>query len=162
TMRILISALLLLPLVLATAPATAQTAKRLKQFNDWATYSYQQGQGGTICYAMSVPSTKEPSHLDHGNIYFSVSRKTDPNVPFERHFIASYTMQEKSRVMVSVGSRQYTMFTRDNLAWLQNPNEAPDLVAAMRAGATMEVAATSGRGNSTRYSFSLRGVSAAL
>lgn len=161
-MRLLISALIILPLAMAALPASAQTAKRLKQFNDWATYTYQQAANATICYAMSVPATKEPSSLDHGNIYFSVSQKPDQNITYEPHFIASYNMQDKSKVTVTIGEREFIMFTRDNLAWLQNPAEAPDLVTAMRAGSRMQVAATSGRGNATRYSFSLMGLTAAL
>lgn len=161
-MRILISALITLALAMAALPASAQTAKRLKQFNDWATYTYQQSGASPICYVMSVPSTLEPSNLDHGNIFFSVSQRPDANVTYEPQFIASYNMQEKSKVSVKIGDREFTMFTRDNLAWLQNPAEAPDFVAAMRAGARMEVSAVSRRGNNTRYSFSLKGITAAL
>lgn len=159
-MRILISALIAMPLM-AAAPASAQTAKRLEQFNDWATYSYQADKGA-VCYVLSVPSAKEPSNLDHGDIYFSVSQKPGQNVAFEPQFIASYDLQEKSKVTITIDDKQFTMFTRGKLAWLDNAAEEPALIAAMKAGIRMQVAATSGRGNNTRYTFSLKGVTAAL
>ena len=54
------------------------------------------------------------------------------------------------------------MFTKGNRAWVENAAEEPNLIAAMRAGSDMKVAAKSGRGNPTNYVFSLKGISAAL
>lgn len=159
TMRILISTLTIM--ALAAAPAMAQTAKRISQHKDWATYSYK-ANNGKVCYVLSVPSTKEPSNLDHGDIYFSVSQKPGQNVAFEPQFIASYNLKEKSAVTVTVDGKPFKMFTKGKLAWLENAAEEPALVAAMKAGSKMKVAATSGRGNATSYMFSLSGITAAL
>ncbi|MEZ5812341.1 MAG: invasion associated locus B family protein [Rhizobiaceae bacterium] len=158
-MRILISTLMTLALV--TTPALAQSAKRLSQFKDWATYSYK-ASNGQVCYVLSVPSSKEPSNLDHGDIYFSVSQKPGQNVAFEPQFIASYNLKEKSKVTVTIDGKPFTMFTKGKLAWLENAAEEPTLVAAMKAGSSMKVAAVSGRGNPTNYTFSLSGITAAL
>ena len=159
TMRILISTLM--TLVLAATPALAQTAKRISQHKNWATYSYN-ADSGKVCYVLSVPSTKEPSNLDHGDIYFSVSQKPGQNVAFEPQFIAAYTLKDKSKVTLTVDGKPFTMFTKGKLAWLENAAEEPILVAAMKAGSNMKVAATSGRGNDTSYMFSLNGITAAL
>ena len=45
---------------------------------------------------------------------------------------------------------------------MENAAEEPNLIAAMKAGSTMNIKAVSGRGNNTGYEFSLRGVTAAL
>ncbi len=159
TMRILISTFI--ALALTGMPAVAQTAKRISQHKDWATYSYD-ANSGKVCYVLSVPSAKEPSHLDHGDIYFSVSQKPGQNVAFEPQFIASYNLKETSKVTVSIDGKKFSMFTKGKLAWLENAAEEPMLVDAMKAGSKMQVAATSGRGNSTNYMFSLSGITAAL
>ncbi len=158
-MRILISTLAVL--ALAGTPALAQSAKRISQHKDWATYSYK-ADAGQVCYVLSVPSSKEPSNLDHGDIYFSVSQKPGQNVAFEPQFISSYNLQEKSKVTVTIDGKSFSMFTKGKLAWLENAAEEPTFVAAMKAGSTMKVTATSGRGNNTSYMFSLSGVTAAL
>ncbi len=142
-------------------PAGAQEATRISQHQAWGTYATQQG-GGRVCYVLSVPTALEPSTLDHGNIYFFISQKPGQNVSYEPQFIASYNFQDNSKVRVSVGDSAFQMFTRGNLAWLENPAEEPQLVTAMRSGADMRVQAVSGRGNNTSYTFSLRGVTAAL
>ena len=80
----------------------------------------------------------------------------------EPQFIASYNFQENSKVAVSVGNKTFSMFTRGKSAWMENAAEEPALIAAMKSGAEMKIAAKSGRGNPTNYVFSLKGISAAL
>ncbi|MCV0394430.1 MAG: invasion associated locus B family protein [Rhizobiaceae bacterium] len=141
--------------------AAAQSATKIGQHNAWGTYSYQ-GDGGKVCYVLTVPTEKQPASLDHGDIFFFVSQKPGQNVSYEPQFIASYNFQDNSKITVTVGDKRFTMFTRGKSAWMENAAEEPQLVAAMRAGSDMRVAAKSGRGNDTTYTFSLRGITAAL
>jgi hypothetical protein len=147
--------------IAAAGPAMAQSATKVGQYNAWGTYSYQ-ADSGKICYVLSVPTEKQPAQLNHGDIFFFVSQKPGQNVAYEPQFIASYDFQENSKVSVKVGDRSFSLFTKGKSAWLENAAEEPLLVAAMKAGAAMSVSATSGRGNATNYSFSLRGITAAL
>ncbi|WP_159587581.1 invasion associated locus B family protein [Chelativorans xinjiangense] len=159
-MRGIFSSLFLFCAVAAAGPAFAQ-ATAVGQHRDWGTYSYQSG-NGKVCYVMSVPKQKEPSSLDHGDIFFFVSQKPGQNVAYEPQFIAGYSLQEGSKVTVTVDGRSFSMFTQEKSAWLENAAEEPQLIAAMKAGSDMTVAAKSGRGNDTRYTFSLLGMTAAL
>lgn len=160
-MRGLISILSGLALIAASAPALAQSATKIKQHDAWGTYSYQAG-NGKVCYVLTVPTDKQPTNLDHGDIFFFVSQKPGQNISYEPQFIASYNFQENSKVQVSVGNKSFSMFTRGKSAWMENAAEEPALIAAMRGGAEMKVAAKSGRGNPTNYTFSLKGITAAL
>jgi len=160
TMRGLITTISLFFAVAAATPVFAQ-ATAVGQHRDWGTYSYQSN-NGKVCYVMSVPKQKEPASLDHGDIFFFVSQKPGQNVAYEPQFIASYDFQTNSKVTVSVGGRNFSMFTQGKSAWLENAAEEPQLVAAMKSGSDMKVAAVSGRGNSTNYTFSLLGLTAAL
>jgi len=54
------------------------------------------------------------------------------------------------------------MFTKDKAGWVENAAQEPALVAAMKSGHSMTVNATSRKGTSTSYSYSLSGISAAL
>lgn len=150
-----------LALVALASPALAQQATKIGQHNAWGTYSYQ-ANSGKVCYVLTVPTQKQPTNLDHGDIYFFVSQKPGQNVTYEPQFIASYDFQANSKVQVTVGDKSYTMFTRGKSAWMENAAEEPQLIAAMRDGADMKVQAKSGRGNETSYTFSLRGITAAL
>ncbi|PSJ58706.1 invasion associated locus B family protein [Kumtagia ephedrae] len=160
-MRGLIAAVSGLILVAGAMPALAQSATKIGQHNAWGTYSYQAG-NGKVCYVLTVPTEKQPPSLDHGDIFFFVSQRPGQQVSYEPQFIASYNFQENSKVQVTVGSKTFSMFTKGKSAWVENAAEEPALIAAMRGGADMKVAAKSGRGNATGYTFSLKGISAAL
>ncbi|MGE0501083.1 MAG: invasion associated locus B family protein [Rhizobiaceae bacterium] len=148
-------------LIASAAPVFAQSATKIGQHNAWGTYSYVQN-NGKVCYVLTVPTDRQPTSLDHGDMFFFVSQKPGQNVSFEPQFIAGYSFQENSKVQVKVGDRSFSMFTRGKSAWMENAAEEPALIAAMRSGSDMQISATSGRGNPTKYSFSLRGISAAL
>ncbi|MDP3897382.1 MAG: invasion associated locus B family protein [Mesorhizobium sp.] len=142
--------------------AAAQNISKIGQKNAWALYNYNDAQG-KVCYTLSRPTDKQPPTLDHGDkMFFVVSQKPGQNVTFEPQFNASYSFQENSKVEVTVGDRKFSMFTKENRAWMENAAEEPQLIAAMRAGSDMKVAAKSRRGNPTSYVFSLSGISAAL
>jgi hypothetical protein len=160
-MRGLLTTLTGLAFLAMAAPAFSQAATKIGVHGDWGTYSYQ-ANNGKVCYVLTVPKDKQPTSLDHGDIFFFVSQKPGQNVNFEPQFIASYDFQANSKVEVAVGDRKFSMFTRGKSAWMENPAEEPQLVAAMRAGADMKVSARSGRGNPTNYTFSLKGITAAL
>lgn len=152
--------LVILYAVAAAGPAFAQ-ATVMGQHRDWGTYSYQSN-SGKACYAMSVPKQKEPTSLDHGDVFFFVSQKPGQSGSFEPQFKTAYNMQEGSKSIITVGGRSFTMFTQGSSAWLENPADEAQVLAAMRAGSDMQISATSGRGNKTGYTFSLLGLSAAL
>jgi len=163
-MRGIIATLSCLCMIAAAAPAYAQAASKIAQHNAWGSYSYQ-SQNGKVCYVLSVPTAKQPQSLDHGDIFFLVSQRPGQNIVFEPQFRAGYNLQESSKVTVTIGDKNFTMSQLNRpgaSAWLENPAEEPQLIAAMRGGSTMQVKATSGRGNPTSYEFSLRGISAAL
>lgn len=146
---------------MAMAGAAMAQATAVGQHRDWGVYSYQ-SDGGKVCYAASVPQEKTPANLDHGNIFFLVSQKPGQATASQPQFIAAYSFQAGSKVTVTVGDKSFAMFTQGNSAWLEDTAEGPQLIAAMKAGATMKVSAKSGRGNDTGYVFSLSGVTAAI
>ncbi len=161
TMRGLIPSLACAAALACAAPALAQTATKTGQHNAWGTFSYAVAKG-KVCYVLAVPADKQPATLDHGDIFFLVSQKPGQNISFEPQFIAGYPLKEKSLITVSVGDKSFNMFTRGKSAWMENAAEEPALIAAMKGGSEMKIAAKSGKGNPTSYNFSLKGISAAL
>jgi invasion protein IalB len=167
TMRGLISILAGVALAAMGSAALAQSAKapkpamKLSEHGDWGTYAFTD-KNAKVCYVLSPAKKMEPKGVDHGNIYFTVSQKPSKNVQYEPQFIASYDMQENSKPVVTIGDKRFEMFIRGNYAWVANAAEEPIMIAAMKAGSTMNVAAKSKRGTDTSYVFSLKGISAAL
>lgn len=72
----------LLGLGLALSPigglAEAQQQPQvIKQHNAWGAYTYNDARAGKICYVLSIPTVKEPSDRNHGDVFFLVSQKPD-------------------------------------------------------------------------------------
>lgn len=141
--------------------ALAQTPSQISQFNAWGAYSYQSGKG-KVCYALSVPTEKLPATVNHGDNFFLVSQKPGQKTALEPQFMAGYDLKEASKVVVTIGNRSFNMFVNGKTGWIENAAEEPQLIAAMRGGATMTVKAQSKRGTNTSYTYSLSGVTAAL
>lgn len=154
------------PKAAAAAAAPAQAASpsptRIKQFDAWGAYSYQSG-SGKVCYVLSVPTTKLPTTgVDHGDNFFIVTQRPGQNISYEPQVMMGYALKENSKVNVTIDNKTFVMFTKDKAAWVENAAQEPALVAAMKTGHSLSVAATSKKGTGTSYSYSLAGISASL
>jgi hypothetical protein len=147
--------------LLAGGAALAQAPSQIGKFSAWGAYSYIQGKG-KVCYVLTIPQTKKPDKVDHGDNFFLVSQKPGQNVTYEPQFMAGYELKADSKVTVTVGDKSFSMFVSGKSAWMENAAEEPQLLAAMKGGQTMSVAATSKRGTATNYTYSLSGISKAL
>ncbi len=154
-----------LAFVLITAGAAgaqqAAAPTRIQQFQAWGAYSYKQG-NGNVCYVLSVPTTKQPASVDHGDNFFIVSQRPGQNISYEPQAMMGYTVKENSKINVTIDNKTFVMFTKDKAGWVENAAQEPALVAAMKGGHSMTVTATSRKGTGTSYSYSLSGISAAL
>lgn len=148
-------------LVLAGSAAFAQTPSQIGKYSAWGAFSYVQGKG-KVCYVLTIPQTKKPDKVDHGDNFFLVSQKPGQNVTFEPQFMAGYELKADTKVVVTVDNKSFNMFVSGKSAWMENAAEEPQLLAAMKAGKSMSVAATSKRGTATAYTYSLSGISKAL
>jgi len=142
--------------------ASAQTPTVIKQHNAWGAYTYKDANAGKICYVLSIPTVKEPTDRNHGDVFFLVSQKPDGSVGFEPQVEVGYPLKEDASVQVTVDGKTFNMFAKGNNAWVRDVAQEPALVAAMRAGSSMKVSGQSSRGTKTSYTYSLSGVTAAL
>ncbi|UTO29446.1 invasion associated locus B family protein [Bartonella harrusi] len=147
-------------LVAVGAPC-AQTPSRLNQFEAWGTYSYKSPKN-TICYVLSLPFEAFPTTVKHGDNFFLVTKRSNSPVSFEPQFMAGYPLKDGSKVIVTIGNVDFEFFTKDSSAWLASSALEKQLVSAMRSGMKMTVKAISKRGTNTTYTYSLKGITAAL
>lgn len=144
--------------LVAAASATAQPT-RVAQFDAWGVYSYTDA-GQKTCYALSVPVNAAPAGVDHGDNFFLIAPQGE--TAYAPQAVMGYSLQEGSEISLKVGDEAFRLLPEDKIAWLRNKDREPVLVDAMRGGRDMTLEAISRRGTNTSYSYSLRGVSAAL
>src|SRR6218665_2263701 len=146
---------------LASAQSASPSPTRIQQFKAWGAYSIK-AKEGPFCYVLAVPAEKQPASVDHGAVFFIVSQRPGQNVAYEPQVMVGYPLQANSKVTVSIDGKNFTLFTKEKSAWVENAAEEPALIAAMKNGKNLTVQATSGRGTKTNYTYSLQGISAAL
>jgi len=145
----------------ASGAAQAQTPSKLGQYQYWTAFSYK-ADGKTVCYILSQPLKKEPASVNHGDNYFLISKRGPGRQGLEPQFMAGYELKAQSKVSASVGAKSYNMFTKGNSAWVEGDAQEGQLLTAMRGGKTLDVKAVSKRGTNTSYSYSLKGLTAAI
>jgi len=151
----------LVALALGAAGAAAQTPKLLGQDRDWGAYSVEVDDG-TTCYVLSRPKDQSPKNVRRDPVYFFITFRPKAKIRNQISAITGYPYKTDSRATIEIGSDKFTLFTRDDKAWIEDIAEQDKLVAAMKAGSTMIVRGTSRRGTDTTDRYSLLGVTAAL
>jgi hypothetical protein len=136
----------------------AQAGPRLlSRHGAWGVYSYRSDP--TRCYVLSVPVSKLPADVDHGDNFVMVSRAPEDEQP---EAVMGYRLKPGSDIDVVIAKQRFSMFTQDNKAWLATAEEDRSMVNAMRSANKMRLSATSWRGTQTQYAYSLKGLTAAL
>ncbi len=153
------AALIAATLGLSPLPALAATATPLGQYGSWNAAAFGEGEARS-CYILATPTSAAPETLRHGEVYFFVKEGEAPQST-QASLQAGYEFATGSEVTVTIGDESFRMITQGSHAWLRRVEREGDLLAAMRAGRVMALEARSGRGNETRYAFSLDGVTAA-
>lgn len=146
--------------VLLSALSASAQPTRVKQFDAWGVYSYGSGNAKN-CYALSIPVSQLPAGVAHGDNFFLVAPQAGASGLMPQA-IMGYGIKADSRITVTIGSESFILVPKENAAWVRDPAREPALVAALRGGSDMTLKATSARGTNTTYTFSLKGVSAAL
>ena len=153
--------LALIALMLAAGGASAQTPQLLGQDRDWGAYSVDVD-GGKTCYVLSRPKDQSPKNVRRDPVYFFITSRPKDNIRNQVSVIIGYPFRDGGRATVEIGSAKFTLFTRDDKAWIEDLEEQDKLVAAMKGGSTMLVRGTSQRGTNTSDRYSLLGITAAL
>lgn len=149
--------------VLATVnvtPAFAQEVALLEKFNDWSAYAATGSP--KVCFAVAKPKEINPKAVKRGPIFFYISRWPGDNVVEEVSVKMGYPFSEGAKATATVGGAKFELFTKDEGAFVEKPDQESKLIEAMKTGSTMKVDGRSVRGTNTSDTYSLKGLSEAL
>ena len=140
--------------------AAAQSVQVIGTFKDWAAYSASEG-AGAVCFAMSKPSTVDPSPDGYTQAYLYLTHRPSENVSNELNLVAGFEFAPDQPATLAVGGKSFDLFTQKDAAWLLDPSQNDSLAGAFRAGTTVVVEGTSAKGILVTETFSLSGATAA-
>lgn len=149
-------------LTITISSANADSRQLLSSFRDWDAFVLQTDAGEKVCYIISVPKTKTPKSLRHGNPFITVTHKPSREIRNEFNFIAGYDFRKGSAVKVIIDkTSKNDLFTEQDGAWAYDSKQDEAIIAALKRGNSLTLNGQSGRGNATGYRFSLAGFTAA-
>ncbi|GMQ75635.1 MAG: invasion associated locus B family protein [Gammaproteobacteria bacterium] len=153
---------LLLAIVVGVSVATTAVAaeKSLGTFKAWSALSFDEDKK-TVCMIWSQPEKAKGKYKKRGEIFVFVTHRPGDQEMNKVSFETGYTFKESSEVQVTIDGRAYALYTDGSTAWSYDTKDDARMVKAMRAGRTMIVEGTSGRGTRTRDTYSLIGFTAA-
>ena len=143
----------------------AQT--RVDAKKDWSVFEAGDG-GQKVCWIVSQPTDKKALRggkevdVNRGDIFLMVAVRPSDKVKNEVSFLSGYPFRKGSKVKVTVGSSNYTLFTDGENAWTPSPADDDALTNAFRRGSSARVEGVSSRGTTTVDTFSLSGFTAAM
>ena len=153
-------AALLLTAVFSSA-ALAQGTKVVANHKDWTLYSHQ-GEPADICFITSQPRETKPVDVKRKRAYFYVSSWTDDGIKSQISVLLGYELTDQSEVEVEIGNSRFTLFAKDDKAFVGSQTDELRLIDAMKRGNIMTVKASMKDGTSTEDKYSLIGVTAAI
>lgn len=127
-------------------------------FKDWTVYTTTL-QGKKACYIASFPKSKTGNYKRRDEPYFLVTRISD--TADEVSTSSGYKYKQNSDVSVDIDGKQYTMFTKGELAWAPDAQKDAEMVQMMKKKSELKARGTSVKGTYSVDKYSLNGFTAA-
>lgn len=164
-MKLMILAAAALAVTGGAAVAQEQTDNRVGANTDWSVFEETDPQE---CFAVSAPTEQVNTRdgnvvtVNRGETRLFVFYRPGEGVQGQVTFTGGYPFAGGSTVTLNIGGTEYQMFTDDEWAWPATPADDARIVTAMKAGASAVLTGVSGRGTTTRDTFSLLGFTASV
>lgn len=146
--------------IAAPLAAAADPAVEAGRFGAWV-LSVAQGEP-KICYVATQPTAREPAGANRGKVLLYVSAWPKDGVKSEVSVKLGYPVKAATPVTAAIGKDQFTLFPKEERAFVENPTDELKLLEAMKKGSKLVVKATSEKGTATTDTYSLSGLSQAL
>lgn len=153
-------ALGLVILAAAIAGAAAAEPKALGRFKDWAVFTEEVG-GDLVCYAATEASSKAPSSVKHGEVWYYVTSWKSGQGKNQPSFRVTYDLKAGQAPKTAIGRSSWPMFVAGREAFADDADD-PRIVDALKKGSRLTVTAQSARGTNVTYRFSLSGSADAI
>lgn len=144
----------------ALAGTAVAEPKAVGRFKNWAVFTEEKG-GDLICYATTEASSKSPSSVKHGDVWYYVTSWKSGQARNQPSFRVTYDLKADKAPRTAIGRSSWEMFAAGGEAFADDADD-PRIVDALRKGSSLKVTAQSARGTNVTYSFSLSGSADAI
>lgn len=145
--------------------AQEEATNRVAASTDWSVFEETDP---SECFGVSAPKEQlntrngEPVQVNRGETLLFVFYRPSQGVNGQVTFTGGYPFAGGSTVTMDIDGTEFQLFTEGEWAWPATPEDDNRIVAEMKLGATAIMTGVSGRGTTTRDTFSLLGFTAAV
>jgi len=145
--------------------AQEEATNRVAASTDWSVFEESDP---SECFGVSAPKEQvntrdgQPVQVNRGETLLFVFYRPSQGVNGQVTFTGGYPFAGGSTVTLDIGGTEFQLFTEGEWAWPATPEDDSRIVAAMKLGASAILTGVSGRGTTTRDTFSLLGFTAAV
>ncbi len=142
------------------APATAAD-KFLGRFEKWE--AHKGGDGNDIyCFIAALPAKSEGKIAKRGEATLMIAHFPKRKAFGQVQVKAGFALKKGSKLGLHIGAKTYTLPTDGDSAYGETPKENGEIVAALKAGKTVEATALPGTGPKIVDVYPLDGFAKAL
>jgi len=148
-----------------SATAQQQSTNRVAAKTDWSVFVEDNPKE---CWGVSSPKETVNTRdgrvvaVRRGDILLFVFYRPSAEVKGQVTFTGGYPFKPGSTVNVDIGGTQFELFSEGEWAWPATTADDAKIITAMKRGAQAVVTGVSGKGTTTKDTFSLLGFTAAL
>lgn len=148
----------------ADQSAAAMPAGRHKRFGDWSTVQLDMSHS-RLCFAVTkarAGAGRGAPAVEPAAGHVHVAAWPEAGVRAEVSIRAGAPLRQGIAARIIIGGEQFTLFTHDDGAYVEDPIDELKLLEAMKKGSQMAFTAQTQSGNAVSETFSLTGFGAAL
>lgn len=155
----------LVAVVSSGAIAQQQSTNRVAAKTDWSVFVED---NPTECWGVATPKESVNSRdgrvvaVNRGQTLLMVFYRPSAGAKGQVAFTGGYPFADGSTVNLNISGNAFELFTEGEWAWPATTEDDARIITAMKRGADATVTGVSGRGTSTKDSFSLLGFTAAI
>jgi hypothetical protein len=147
-----------LALTLTASPADADAPQALGKFGVWNAYSVNEGDQ-RVCYMSIIghPPKAAAKKTRRGDVTLMITHRPAENNTDVVSYAAGQKFKPASEAIVTIGKKQFNLFTQNDTAWSRDTVTDHALAAALRDGATVTVTGLSASGAKIADTLYLKG-----
>lgn len=129
-------------------------------YYDWYVFTLTDLGEEQKCYVVSFPKKSIGNYKKAREPYILITRFKDKGIE-EVSLYSGFEYKLGSDIYLSIDGKQYTMFTKDDIAWAKNKNQDKELITNLLNGYLLKVRAESSKSEYVVDEYSLKGLTRA-
>jgi len=129
-------------------------------YYDWSVFVLNDLGEEKKCYIVSFPKTSVGSYKEERKPYVMITRFQKKMLE-EVSIYSGFEYKIGSNIYISIDGRQYTMFTKDDIAWAKTKSQDKKIISDLINSRMLKVKAESSRAEYVVDEYSLKGLTRA-